>query len=49
MKQELERILFQNGAFMYGDEPAQPIENFILIYRRAKKEGPRLKAHDNLV
>ena len=30
---------------MYGDEFAQPIENFKGIYRRAKKEGLRLKAH----
>lgn len=30
---------------LYGDELAQPIENFIPIYRRAKKEGLRLKAH----
>lgn len=30
---------------MYGDELAQPIENFKGIYRRAKKEGLRLKAH----
>ena len=38
-----------NHAFysidLYGDETAQPIENFIPIYRRAKKEGLRLKAH----
>lgn len=37
------------GAFysidLYGDELAQPIENFKSIYRRAKKEGLRLKAH----
>lgn len=30
---------------LYGDELAQPIENFIPIYRRAKAEGLRLKAH----
>ena len=30
---------------LYGDELAQPIENFIPIYRQAKKEGLRLKAH----
>ena len=30
---------------LYGDEFAQPIENFKSIYRRAKKEGLRLKAH----
>ena len=30
---------------LYGDELAQPIENFKLIYRRAKEEGLRLKAH----
>ena len=30
---------------LYGDELAQPIENFKLIYRRAKSEGLRLKAH----
>lgn len=38
-----------NRAFysvdLYGDELAQPIENFKSIYRRAKKEGLRLKAH----
>ncbi len=38
-----------NKAFysidLYGDESAQPIENFKSIYRRAKKEGLRLKAH----
>ncbi len=38
-----------NRAFysidLYGDESAQPIENFKSIYRRAKKEGLRLKAH----
>lgn len=37
------------GAFysidLYGDELAQPIENFKGIYRRAKAEGLRLKAH----
>ena len=30
---------------LYGDELAQPIENFKPIYRRAKAEGLRLKAH----
>lgn len=30
---------------LYGDELTQPIENFISIYRRAKAEGLRLKAH----
>ena len=30
---------------LYGDETAQPIENFKSIYRRAKAEGLRLKAH----
>lgn len=30
---------------LYGDELAQPIERFIPIYRRAKAEGLRLKAH----
>ncbi|MGM9638771.1 MAG: adenosine deaminase [Butyricicoccaceae bacterium] len=38
-----------NRAFysidLYGDEMAQPIENFKGIYRRAKREGLRLKAH----
>ncbi len=38
-----------NKAFysidLYGDEFAQPIENFKSIYRRAKKEGLCLKAH----
>ena len=38
-----------NTAFysidLYGDEFAQPIENFKTIYRRAKQEGLRLKAH----
>lgn len=38
-----------NTAFysidLYGDEFAQPIENFKSIYRRAKKEGLCLKAH----
>ena len=38
-----------NKAFysidLYGDELAQPIENFKTIYRRAKQEGLRLKAH----
>ena len=30
---------------LYGDELAQPIENFRSIYQRAKSEGLRLKAH----
>jgi len=30
---------------LYGDELAQPIENFVPIYKRAKEEGLRLKAH----
>ncbi len=30
---------------LYGDELAQPIEKFISIYRRAKAEGLKLKAH----
>ena len=30
---------------LYGDELAQPIENFMPIYRRAKSEGLILKAH----
>ena len=30
---------------LYGDELAQPIESFSSIYRRAKSEGLRLKAH----
>ena len=30
---------------LYGDELAQPIENFKSIYRRAKSEGLKLKAH----
>ena len=30
---------------LYGDELAQPIENFKGIYRCAKKEGLKLKAH----
>ena len=30
---------------LYGDELAQPIENFRSIYRRAKSEGLRLKAY----
>lgn len=30
---------------LYGDEFVQPIENFIPIYKRAKNEGLRLKAH----
>lgn len=38
-----------NPAFysidLYGDELAQPIENFKNIYRRAKREGLCLKAH----
>lgn len=38
-----------NQAFysidLYGDELAQPIENFKSIYRRAKADGLRLKAH----
>ncbi len=38
-----------NKAFysidLYGDELAQPIENLKAIYRLAKKEGLRLKAH----
>lgn len=38
-----------NEAFysidLYGDELAQPIENFKFIYRRAKSEGLKLKAH----
>ena len=38
-----------NEAFysidLYGDELAQPIENFKSIYRRAKSEGLKLKAH----
>ena len=38
-----------NKAFysidLYGNEFAQPIENFKSIYRRAKKEGLCLKAH----
>lgn len=38
-----------NKAFysidLYGDELAQPIGNFKGIYRRAKQEGLRLKAH----
>lgn len=38
-----------NKAFysidLYGDELAQPIENFKNIYRRAKREGLVLKAH----
>ena len=40
---------WENKAFysidLYGDELAQPIENFKGIYRKAKKEGLRLKAH----
>ena len=30
---------------LYGDELAQPIDNFKTIYRRARSEGLRLKAH----
>lgn len=30
---------------LYGDELAQPIENFVPIYRKAKDCGLRLKAH----
>ena len=30
---------------LYGDEMAQPIENFKSIYRRAKAEGLKCKAH----
>lgn len=30
---------------LYGDELAQPIENFIPIYERAKENGWKLKAH----
>ena len=30
---------------LYGDELAQPIENFKAIYRRAKAEGLKTKAH----
>ncbi len=30
---------------LYGDELAQPIENFIPIYQMAKENGLRLKAH----
>ncbi len=30
---------------LYGDEMAQPIDNFIPIYERAKEEGLCLKAH----
>lgn len=30
---------------LYGDESAQPIENFIPIYRKARENGLRLKAH----
>ena len=30
---------------LYGDELAQPIENFKSVYRRAKSERLRLKAH----
>ncbi|MDT8719541.1 adenosine deaminase [Clostridium sp. 19966] len=30
---------------LYGDELAQPIENFVPIYRKAKQKGLRLKAH----
>lgn len=38
-----------NRAFysidLYGDELAQPIENFKSIYRKAKSDGLKLKAH----
>ncbi|QAA32195.1 adenosine deaminase [Clostridium manihotivorum] len=30
---------------LYGDELSQPIENFIPIYKKAKSQGLRLKAH----
>ena len=30
---------------LYGDELAQPIENFAPIYKKAKQHGLRLKAH----
>ncbi|WP_309245158.1 hypothetical protein [Clostridium sp. CF012] len=30
---------------LYGDELAQPIEKFIPIYKKAKNEGLKLKAH----
>lgn len=30
---------------LYGDEFAQPIENFVPIYKKAKEYGLRLKAH----
>lgn len=30
---------------LYGDEMAQPIENFIPIYEKAREQGLRLKAH----
>lgn len=30
---------------LYGDELAQPIRNFVPIYRKAKNHGLRLKAH----
>ncbi|WP_346930566.1 adenosine deaminase [Clostridium sp.] len=30
---------------LYGDEFAQPIENFTLIYKKAKQNGLKLKAH----
>jgi len=30
---------------LYGDELAQPIENFVSIYKKAKDNGLRLKAH----
>lgn len=30
---------------LYGDEQAQPIENFIPLYRRARQSGWVLKAH----
>lgn len=34
-----------NSIDLYGDEFAQPIENFIPLYRQAKTHGLRLKAH----
>lgn len=38
-----------NKAFysidLYGDEFAQPIESFVPVYKRARREGLRLKAH----
>jgi len=30
---------------LYGDELAQPIENFVAIYKKAKDNGLKLKAH----